>query len=145
LPRTVFDISTLSHWSGPPVGIVRTERELARWIKADLPGAVFAFFDPLESRYREVGADWLDAIIDGKVSVFPIEVSPATGRRRRRDRVPRRLQPAVMALPHLRRTLLLRLDEIRRLAENQTTKAVAEKLQQVLMTDKYRRFFFEPN
>jgi len=145
LPRTVFDISTLSRWSGPPVGIVRTERELARWTKTDLPSAVFAFFDPLEGRYREVKAEWLDAIIDGKVSVFPIEVPSATGRRRRRDRIPRRLQPTVMALPHLRRTLLLRLDEIWRLAESQTTKAVVEKLQQVLMTDKYRRLFFEPN
>lgn len=124
---------------------MRTERELARWIKADLPSTVFAFFDPLESRYREVKAEWLDAIINGKVSVFPIEEPPATGRRRRRDRIPRRLQPAVMALPHLRRTLLLRLDEIRTQAEHQTIKAVAEQLQQILLTDKYRRLFFEPN
>jgi glycosyltransferase involved in cell wall biosynthesis len=145
LPRIVFDISTLIRWSGPPVGIVRAERELARWVKADCPGVCFAVFDPREKRYREVRADWLDAIIGGTITVLMFDLPDATGRRRRRERIPKLIRPAIMAVPQLRRRLLFRLEALRIFARTAATRTVAEQLQHLLMTDKYRRLFHDPD
>lgn len=141
MTRVVLDISTLVRWSGPPVGIVRTEGELARWVKADCPGARFAVFDPSEKTYREVRARWLDAIIGGAMTALTFDLPDPAGRKRRRDRIPKLIRPAIMAVPQLRRTLLFRLEVMRILARTPVTRSIAERLQQALMTDKYRRLF----
>jgi hypothetical protein len=39
----IYDISSLARWSGPAVGIARTDRELALWVRTNRPAAVFAF------------------------------------------------------------------------------------------------------
>ncbi len=132
-------------WNGPPVGIVRTERELARWVKAQRPDTVFVFFEAREKRYRQISAGWLDATMAGDVTILRFDLPDATGRKRRRDRIPQLIRPAVMAVPQLRRTLLLRLEEIRARASMRMTRTLAERLQQTLLTEKYRRMLFNPD
>ena len=52
--RLLFDISTSMRWFGPPVGIVRVERELAKWAMQNDPNCRFVFFDPNLQLYRQV-------------------------------------------------------------------------------------------
>jgi len=145
LPRIVFDISTLLRWSGPPVGIVRTERELARKVKAECPDAVFVFFEARHKIYRQISAAWLDAILAGDVTVLLFDLADPTGRRRRRDRIPAPIRPAVMSVPQLRRTLLFGLEAMRERAGTGPMKTIAARVQQWLMTPKYRRMLFAPD
>src|SRR5262245_27957231 len=143
--RIVFDISTLVRWTGPPVGIVRTERQLARWVKSQRPDTVFVFFEASEKRYRQISAAWLEATMAGDVTILRFDLPDATGRKRRRDRIPARIRPAVMAVPQLRRTLLLRLEEIRCRTSKPMTRRLTERMQQILLTEKYRRVLFDPD
>ena len=64
--RIIFDLSTSIRWSGPPVGIVRVERELARWALVNLTDVVFAGFDANEQRYAKIERE---EIICGTASI----------------------------------------------------------------------------
>ncbi|HXI39703.1 MAG TPA: hypothetical protein VNH83_06975, partial [Bryobacteraceae bacterium] len=67
--RLLFDISTSMRWFGPPVGIVRVERELAKWAMDHDPNCRFVFFDADLQIYREVHRACLRGLLDGSVSV----------------------------------------------------------------------------
>src|SRR5471032_2814025 len=67
--RLLFDISTSMRWFGPPVGIVRVERELAKWARQNDPNCRFVFFDPDLQMYREVRRNHLRDLLEGAATV----------------------------------------------------------------------------
>jgi glycosyltransferase involved in cell wall biosynthesis len=60
--RIIFDISSVSRWLGPPVGIIRREHELARHALARRPDIAFSFFDVASSSFRAVDPRWVERL-----------------------------------------------------------------------------------
>ena len=67
--RLIFDLSSVARWTGPPVGIIRAQREFAIWARRERPDVVFAIFDSATMRYRRVAERYLGAFIDGEASL----------------------------------------------------------------------------
>src|ERR1700693_5106361 len=78
--RLVFDITTTALWTGPPFGIVRVEREFARWGLGHMDAFTAAIFDPQARTFRHVSRDmarrliFQDAAIDTLSLVNPARV-----------------------------------------------------------------------
>jgi glycosyltransferase involved in cell wall biosynthesis len=142
--RIVFDISMLARWAGPPAGIVRVERELARWARANLRELVFVFLDPHTRSYRELNPRWIDELLAGNVWVDP-RIAPGGSRRRRRERIPAFIRPAAMWVLQSRKSALLMLDRVRFSGAPPALKAAAEALQRPLISEKYRPHMFHPD
>lgn len=113
--RLIVDASTLIRWSGPPVGIVRVEAELIRYVLDHEPGAIISVYDTRSERFRPLDPNVARALIAGTAIVEtsllpdprPIEHSAFGAAARRAAAV---LQPALK----IRRTLACAADEWRR-------------------------------
>src|SRR5947209_15701730 len=128
--RLLFDISTSMKWLGPPVGIVRVERELAKWALQHHPNCQFGFFDSDIQVYREVLADHVPAILDGTVMVDTTGMAdPSQTRRRRTDRVPRDLRTPFLWLTQFRRMALRTAGGILLKGRSPAVAAIIAKLQ----------------
>jgi len=140
--RIVFDISSLARWTGPPVGIVRAQRELALWAREYRPDTAFVFFDPSIMGYRAVRPRFVDAFITGAASFNGWSLPDPTGRRKRRSAwVPR----GAYALLQGRRTLLRRLEHLRLTSERAGLRDWADRTQRRLITDRYRQAMINPD
>ena len=135
--RILLDVSALSRWAGPAVGIIRVECELARWAADNIEGATFIFFDADCGAYREVKKKWIAPLIERTVSINPWIAPTANGRRRRSDRIPGAIRPAVMWILQTRRSALLFLERLRLSARSPVLRLAAEKLQKPLITGRY--------
>jgi glycosyltransferase involved in cell wall biosynthesis len=137
--RIIFDVTTSIRWTGPPVGIVRVERELALWALANLPNVTFVFFDPREMAYHEVKAE-LRAFLAGDAALDTMGLtSPAKPGRRKIDRAPAALRPLVLWVAQARRMLLGRLEAVRLGETPPWLRRLAAALQEPLMSKKYRK------
>ena len=63
MSRLFLDVSTLSRWSGPPVGMIRVESELARLAAAMTPPAEPVFYDPVRKAFRRLSPGWRDRLL----------------------------------------------------------------------------------
>jgi len=61
--RIYIDLTTSIRWRRPPVGIVRVEREFARYCLAHEPDTVFCEIDP-SGAYRALAPKRVHAILD---------------------------------------------------------------------------------
>lgn len=138
--RVVFDLTSAALWSGPPVGIIRSQREFARWIGQAPGGALFAVFDAKIMAYREVNAPYAEAFIDGTATLNLWAAPDPTGGRRRRSAI---LPPTLYAVLQLRRTLLRVLERHRLRAKTSGVRRLAERLQALLMARRYRRMMVD--
>jgi glycosyltransferase involved in cell wall biosynthesis len=136
--RVLFDISTSMRWSGPPVGIVRVERQLALWAHANLANIAFVFFDPNLLAYREVAGDARPFLTGDAVLDTLGLTNPAAPGRRRTDQIPRSLRLAFLWIGQTRRKLLARLERIRLQTRHRALAGLADRLQRRLMSGKYR-------
>jgi glycosyltransferase involved in cell wall biosynthesis len=137
--RVVFDLSSAAQWSGPPVGIIRAQRELARWARANLPNVTFAFFDSRTMVFREISDRHAAAFIAGAASVNAWSLpDPTGGRKRRSDSIPRWLGN----LLQLRRTTLRVLERVRLADGPRWRSRLAERLQGPLITPRHRAPMF---
>jgi glycosyltransferase involved in cell wall biosynthesis len=98
--RLIFDITRIASWCGPPVGIVRTVHEFARYARDNRPDIVPAFYDP-SFGFRTLDPGWARRMIELDCTIDPLhsfrrELSPV---RRWLSRY-----PAVMALESIRLT-----------------------------------------
>src|SRR6266542_3373963 len=91
-PRILFDLSWTIRWSGPPVGILRAEHELARWARRNLPEMTAVFFDPLTRRYCVLEPAEADRFLRGDAVLDTLGL-PDPARRRKSDRLPAALKP----------------------------------------------------
>jgi glycosyltransferase involved in cell wall biosynthesis len=138
LPRggtVVFDLTSAARWSGPPVGIARSQRAFAGWLRRTDPAARFVAFDPRIMAYREVKPRFVEAFIDGAATLDTWSLPDPTGARRRRSAL---LPPALYAVLQLRRTLLRKLERARLGASTPGGAALADGLQRVLMSPRHR-------
>lgn len=137
--RLLFDISTSMRWFGPPVGIVRVERELAKWASQNDPDCRFVFFDPDLRMYREVHRNHLLDLLDGAATVDTTGMRDASrSRRRRTDRVPRVLLAPFLWLTQFRRMALRTLGGCLLNSTSSRTCALIHLIQPVIAGKKYR-------
>jgi glycosyltransferase involved in cell wall biosynthesis len=138
-PRLVFDLTTTALWSGPPVGIVRVEREFVRWALAHLDDVVPAFFDPKARCFRRLSPAMAVSLIAQDVALDPLSfVSPARKGKRKTDRIPARIQPFAMWILQFRRALLQALERLRLATANARIASFADCVQRAIMNNKYR-------
>jgi len=110
--RLIVDASALVRWWGPPVGIVRVEAEIIRYLLAHEPAALLSVFDTRSRQFRPLDRSIARLLIEGQAvvetSLMPdpraIERGPL---RAALTRIERGLRPAL----RMRRTLACALDE----------------------------------
>ena len=137
--RLLFDISTSMRWFGPPVGIVRVERELAKWAMQHHPNCRCVFFDPDLQLYREVRRRYLPGILDGAIAVDTTGMKdPSRSRRRKTDRVPRLLLTPFLWLTQFRRMMLRTLGGMMLVTESSAARNLIRTIQPVIAGQKYR-------
>jgi len=133
--RIIFDLTTSALWSGPPVGIVRAERELARWALDHRPQTIFVVFDPRVRRYRRLSASFVKASLSGEALLSDWGLPDFTGARRRRsERLPR----ALYAILQGRRTLLAALERVRLSTRRPRLRGAIDRAQRALMSRRHR-------
>lgn len=134
--RIILDVSSLMRWSGPPVGIVRVERQFTSWALANLPNVVLAYFDAKRMAYCELRS-LIQEFVNGDIALDAVSF-PDPGRRRKTDLVPGPLQPLVLWIGRPRYMLLARLEAVRLHAKAHWRRRLAERVQRLLMSKKYR-------
>jgi glycosyltransferase involved in cell wall biosynthesis len=138
--RIVFDVSTSMRWTGPPVGIVRAEREFASWARVNVPGVVFVFFDPDWLAYREVTWD-IRAFLNGEAALDTFGLTdPARPGKRRTDRIPAALKQPLLWIIQSRRMALNHLERLRLATRRPWLARLADRVQRRIMSAKYRKF-----
>ncbi len=143
--RLLIDVSTTVRWSGPPVGIVRVERELALWARANRSDALFVVFDPAALAYRELSRE-ATALISGSVTLDTFGLpDPANPGGRRSDRIPEGLRPAYYWIFQFRRRALRGLERVRLQTAKPRIAALCDRLQRMLMKDKDRKAMIGPD
>jgi glycosyltransferase involved in cell wall biosynthesis len=144
--RIVFDCTTAVLWSGPPAGIVRVEREFARWALDHVDGLALGFFDPATRTFRHLDRHAADLLISQNAVVDTLSfVGPARQGRRGTDRIPTGVRPVAMWLLQSRRMTLQALERIRLRTPNARVAAVADRLQRAIMSPKYQALMVKPN
>lgn len=138
--RVLFDISTSMRWAGPPVGIVRVERELALWADRNVTDVVFVFFDPALLAYREIRCD-ARLFLTGEATLNTVGLTnPAAPGKRRSDRIPPALKPAFLWLTQSRQMALGLLERLRLSGGPSWLTRLAGYLQRPLTSRKYQPF-----
>jgi glycosyltransferase involved in cell wall biosynthesis len=140
--RLIFDISSLARWTGAPVGIIRTQRELALWARRQRPDTLFAIFDSNLMRYRRVAEGHLDAFIGGEASLNAWAMPDPTGVRARRSR---RVPAPVYAALQARRTSLRLLERVRLQPGRPRAARLADQAQRALITRRYAQAMLNPD
>ena len=144
--RLLLDISTSMRWFGPPVGIVRVERELAKWAMQNDPNCRFVFFDADLQAYREVRRDHLPDLLNGAATVDATGMTdPSQSRRRRTDRIPRRLLKPFLWLTQFRRMALRNLGGMLMVGRFVRAHEVIRWLQLNVAGKKYRHILMQPD
>ncbi|WP_146604551.1 glycosyltransferase family 4 protein [Rhodoplanes roseus] len=137
-PRILLDLSWSLRWAGPPVGILRVERELARFAFASLPAAHGVFFDPATRRYRLLDRATALRFLAGDAVLDTLGLrDPGRVGRRKSDRIPATLRPLARWLLQSRHMALQTLER-RRLAAPPERAARIARLQAPLIKGKYR-------
>ena len=80
MTRLILDISTIARWTGPPVGIVRVEFELAQHAMRRGHGVQLTFYDPVTASLRALEPAWQKLVLglDGVIDTIGIDfVAPA--------------------------------------------------------------------
>ena len=126
MTRLILDISTIARWTGPPVGIVRVEFELAQHAMRRGHGVQLTFYDPVTASLRALEPAWQKLVLglDGVIDTIGIDF------RRPRPRWRNMLSlryPAVMWL------------ERHRLMGSAATSAMANRLQNLLLGSDSRK------
>ena len=136
--RIIFDVTASMRWTGPPVGIVRVERQLALWALTNLPNVVFVFFDPRRMAYCELKTEIRPFLVgDAALETLGLP-DPAQPGRRKTDRAPAALRSLVLWIGRPRRMLLGRLEAMRLGTAPPRLRRLISRLQLFLMSKKYR-------
>jgi glycosyltransferase involved in cell wall biosynthesis len=101
MQRLILDTSTIARWTGPPVGIVRVEHELAQHVLRQRPDVVLALYDAAVGGLRELAPRWRHIVLGLEGAIDTIWVDYRRHRPTWRNVVSARY-PLVMALEHYR-------------------------------------------
>jgi glycosyltransferase involved in cell wall biosynthesis len=126
MSRLILDISTIARWTGPPVGIVRVEFELAQHAMRRRHDVQLTFYDPLSGGLRALRPEWQELVLglDGCIDTVEIDF------RRHRPRWRNLLSP--------RYPIAMWLERLR-LTGSATVRAIASRLQKRLLRSAARR------
>ncbi len=72
--RLILDVSSAIRWIGPPVGIARVAQELARYVRAERPDIVLAYYDPLIG-FRALRPQWANIVLDPRGTIDPVRLA----------------------------------------------------------------------
>ncbi|EJW13325.1 putative glycosyltransferase WbpX, putative [Rhodovulum sp. PH10] len=145
IPRILLDLSWTARWSGPPVGILRVERELARYAFAR-PGTVGVFFDPASRRYLALPDATTQKFLAGDAVLDTLGIrDPGRAGKRKSEAIPAPLRPAARWLLQTRHMALQALERRRLDAATPAAAEAIDRLQRRLMSAKYRRFMVKPD
>jgi glycosyltransferase involved in cell wall biosynthesis len=137
-----LDVSTLVRWSGPPVGIVRVEAELARYAIEARPEVELVFFDTRVNGFRRVARHFIEALIEGRIGIDVRHLPDARAVERGPvRRLLHRFDWPLRPLRRPRRFIIQSLESIRRCAP--CLEPFVDKLQVPLWTASYRLLFFD--
>jgi glycosyltransferase involved in cell wall biosynthesis len=142
--RTFLDFSTSLHWSGPPVGIVRVERELARWAQRNRPDITLVYFDFATRAYRRLDQAKASLFIDGDATLDTLGI-PDPARKRTTDRWPAALRSGALWITRSRRKLMQTLERARLAGRSARLAALADDLQRRLMSGRLRSLMIRPD
>jgi len=143
-PRLIVDASTLVRWWGPPVGIVRVEAEIVRYVLDHEPEVVLSVYDPRVQQFRPLDRAAARALADGRavvdVSLMPDPRPVArSALRTRLKQVENRLRP----LLRIRRTLASAADGLRRRLPPGRAHQLATLIADALLTRRVRARVFD--
>jgi glycosyltransferase involved in cell wall biosynthesis len=126
MQRLLLDISTVARWSGPPVGIVRVEFELAQHAMHRRRDVILTFYDPVSGSLRRLNRAWQEVVLglDGAIDTVGIDF--------------RRLRPRWRNLLSFRYPMVMTLER-QRLAGAGVMPALAGRLQGPLLRSAPRR------
>jgi glycosyltransferase involved in cell wall biosynthesis len=143
-PRLFLDISTLLRWVGPPVGIMRVEAELTRYVMERRPDIGFIAYDSRVHDYRPVKRAMVPQLIAGDLFVdFTGAPDPRSVPRRGLSERLSRWDQHLLYVRRPRRAGILTLEWLRtKVAPSQ--RRHVESVQSLLLNDRYRRMFFDP-
>jgi glycosyltransferase involved in cell wall biosynthesis len=112
--RLIVDVSTLIRWRGSPVGIVRVEAEIARFVLEREPEAVFSVYDTRIGQFRMLDREIARQLVEGRayVDTGPL-IDPRPIQRTRLRRLFTPIEHKLRPLLRLPRTLACWLDERR--------------------------------
>jgi len=130
MSRLILDASSLICWTGPPVGIVRVESELAAAARAAALPLELAFFDPAQKLYRSLTPAWAEALRGWHAAINPFDLDAALKRHGWR-----RLMPS-------RGRILSRLERTRLLTPHPLVAGAAQMLQRLVLSVKAHDYPF---
>jgi len=99
--RLVLDVTSSVSWTGPPVGIIRVEQELAKYARARRPDIVLAFYEP-SIGFRALRPEWADTLLGPQGVIDPIHFLRLRHPRRGIRRLLPSRYPPIMALERRR-------------------------------------------
>ena len=97
----MLDVSTIARWSGPPVGIMRVQYELALHARSCCPAATLGFWDAAAGQFRALNPRWASLVMSWHGAIDPHQ--PVAGPRTIRNLLAFRYK-IVMALERQRLT-----------------------------------------
>lgn len=139
-----IDLTTLSCWRGPPVGIARCQERYASYALRHIRNARFTLFDPVIRRHRVVAQDTAQRLIEGSLKIDTTALQDLNAHRHHFvDTVPTALQPLFWWITKPRRRMISALEAIRLSPRFDGVSGIAEWLQERLMKHKDRHRFFD--
>lgn len=139
-----IDLTTLSCWRGPPVGIARCQERYARYAFDNISNARFTLFDPELRRHRSLHHVTAGRLIEGSLKVDTTALQDLNAHRHHFvDYVPKALQPLFWWITKPRRRILAALEKIRLSPNAGRLAGIAERLQPFLMKDKDRHRYYD--
>lgn len=136
----MFDLTTTAMWTGPPVGIVRVEHQLARWGRDHVDGLISAFFDPMTGAYRQFRPDMAMRLMMQDAAIDTLNLpNPERRGKRKSERIPAAIRPYLMWILQSRRQALQALERVRLRSKKAPVVAAIDVLQRAIMSRKYRR------
>jgi glycosyltransferase involved in cell wall biosynthesis len=140
---TLFlDVSMLLRWSGPPVGILRVEAELARHAVKDRQDIDFVFFDARVNGFRRIARHVIEPLVEGRVGIDVAALPDA--RFVKRGPVKRALNRFDRQLWPLRRPRRFAIQSLEWLrSRSPHLGGLVDRLQTPLLTTNYRLLFFD--
>jgi glycosyltransferase involved in cell wall biosynthesis len=99
--RVVVNVSSTARWTGPPVGLVRVEHELAMRARSWRSNSAVGIWDKSSAQFRELTPRWAPVVLSWRGAIDPYD--PAFERHGFRRLLPSR-QPIVTALERVRLT-----------------------------------------
>lgn len=144
-PRLFFDLSWSLRWAGPPVGILRVERELARF-SLTTSSAIGAFFDPETRSYVALDRSTTARFLSGDAVLDTLGLrDPGRTGKRKSDLIPKPLRGVARWLLQFRHSLLQALERRRLSTQSAGEANLLDRLQRRLMWGKYRAFMLKPD